>query len=197
MSKSIRNRELISWAEQLSTNQVHTSTSPHCTAGVDHRALRELSAVCSFLIFRLNAYDCNPTHGTQSYRETSLVLKYCVRQCNSRRMWGPKKLGAGGHSNGHHASRDERITKSSEQSVEHSMIRNRREKYLVFESPRRAPVHTRTSPHCTAGVDHRALRELSAVCSLLIFRLNAHNCNPTHGTQSYRETSLVPKYCVI
>ena len=61
-------------------------------------------------------------------------------------MWGP---GAGGHfhcSNGHHASRNERITKSSEQSVEHSMIRNRREKYLVFESPRRALVHTSTSP---------------------------------------------------
>ena len=104
-------------------------------------------------------------------------------------MWGPKKLGAAGHPNGHHASRDERITKSSEQSVEHSMIRNRREKYLVFESPRRAPVHTRTSPHCTAGVDHRALRELSAVCSFLIFRLNAYNCNPTHGTQSYREVA--------
>ena len=71
-------------------------------------------------------------------------------------MCGP---GAGGHfhrSNGHHASRNERITKSSEQSVEHSMIRNRREKYLVFESPRRTLVHTSTSPHHTAGVAHRA-----------------------------------------
>ena len=80
-------------------------------------------------------------------------------------MWGP---GAGCHfhcSNSHHASRNERDSKSSEQSVKHSMIRNRREKYLVFESPRRTLMHTGTSPHCTAGVDHRALRGLSVVCS--------------------------------
>ena len=80
-------------------------------------------------------------------------------------MLGP---GAGGHfhcSNGHHASRNERITKSSEQSVEHSMVRNRREKYLVFESPRRTLVYTNTGPQCTAGVDHRALRGSSVVCS--------------------------------
>ena len=114
-------------------------------------------------------------------------------------MWGP---GAGGHfhcSNGHHASRNERITTSSEQSVEHSMIRNRREKYLVFESPRRALVHTSTSPHYTAGVDHTVraeLRGISVVCSFLIFLLSAYNCDPTHGTQSYGETSLVLKYCV-
>ena len=44
-----------------------------------HRALRGLSVVCSFLIFRLNKCNCDPTHGTQSHGKTSLVLRYCVK----------------------------------------------------------------------------------------------------------------------
>ena len=89
--------------------------------------------------------------------QTMIKKEAVIINCSEMRTEGTSRPSAGMSPplhlcNSHHASSNQRITKSSEQRLNNNVIQRRREKYLAFESSCASPDAHRHQPALTENI---------------------------------------------